>query len=129
LQRRLERGDVALVLQGIANMQDEPRMAAVLVVIDNDVELDIGEGFDDDYGPTHKVPSKPPEGSGYIEIVFPNELSISLNEELIRHGFSFINNTGSGWSGEWLIDMAEKIVMERGEIKLKPSKGKFDRWL
>ncbi len=73
-------------------------------------------------------PPKPSEGSGRIHIVFPAVPSSSLKNALIQKNFSFEENTAFGWSGEFLVELVEQIVLERGEIELPHSKGRFDRW-
>ena len=81
---------------------------------------------------TDKYSSTPPDVSGRVEIAFPVMPSLSLKEALIRKGFSFKDNSAYGRIGEWLVDMAEEIVLERGEIKMGPRKGEFyppDRWM
>lgn len=73
-------------------------------------------------------PSKPPEGSGRIDIIFTVKPSLSLKRALMKNGFTFEKNTASGWSGEWLVELAEKIALEQGKIELPSRKGSFDPW-
>lgn len=73
-------------------------------------------------------PPKPPKGSGRIEIIFPVEPSPSIKEALMRNHFTFKDNIDYGWSGDWLVKMADEIVRASGEIELPLRKGRFDPW-
>lgn len=73
-------------------------------------------------------PPKPPEGFGRIEVIFRVEPSPTLKEALLRNHFTFKDNIAHGLSGDWIVKMADEIVLARGEVKLPKRKGQFDPW-
>jgi len=73
-------------------------------------------------------PPKPPDGSGRIKVIFHVEPSPSLKDVFIQNNFTFEDNNAYGWSGDWLIKMADEVVLARGEVELPLRKGRFDPW-
>ena len=75
------------------------------------------------------IPDKKTRSIDFVEIEFPCEPSASICEALTSKGFTVRENLAYGNGGQWLSDMVDAIILERGEIKLPRNKGTFDPWL